>query len=72
MGLIASFKSSLMQHNVHEVNDAPTLSEIDDKAAYASGRGGLVIELFVLSSSHFIYFTVFFSLFKCIVYMLVA
>lgn len=33
---IASFKSSLIQHHVHLVNDGPTSGQLDDKARKAS------------------------------------
>ena len=43
MVLIASFKSSSIQHGVHFVN-GPIYFKIDDKAGYALGRGHFVID----------------------------
>ena len=41
---VSSFKSSSTQHDVHFVNYGPIYFKIDDKAAYALGRGYLVID----------------------------
>ena len=44
MVLVASFKSSSIQNDVHFINYGPIYSKIDDKAEYALGRDYLVID----------------------------
>ena len=46
---VASLKSSTIQHETHLVNYGAIYFKIDDKAAYASRRGYLVVVVVVMS-----------------------